>query len=113
MNRNNRYCVIMAGGSGTRFWPMSRNAKPKQFLDVADTGKTFIRQTFERFSRIVPKENILIVTGDRYRDIVMEQIPELDGANLLLEPYSRNTAPHACPDARRYPACAARAGDGP
>ena len=72
---------------------MSRNAKPKQFLDVADTGKTFIRQTFERFSRIVPKENILIVTGDRYRDIVMEQIPELDGANLLLEPYSRNTAP--------------------
>ena len=93
MNRENCYCVIMAGGSGTRFWPMSRNAKPKQFLDVADTGKTFIRQTFERFSRIVPKENILIVTGDRYRDIVMEQIPELDGANLLLEPYSRNTAP--------------------
>ena len=83
----------MAGGSGTRFWPMSRNAKPKQFLDVADTGKTFVRQTFERFSRIVPKENILVATAERYRDLVMEQIPELDSSNLLLEPYSRNTAP--------------------
>ena len=93
MNRENCYCVIMAGGSGTRFWPMSRTAKPKQFLDVADTGKTFIRQTFERFSKIVPQENILVVTGERYRDIVMEQLPELDSRNLLLEPYSRNTAP--------------------
>ena len=72
---------------------MSRNAKPKQFLDVADTGKTFVRQTFDRFSRIVPKENILVATAERYRDLVMEQIPELDSSNLLLEPYSRNTAP--------------------
>ena len=83
----------MAGGSGTRFWPLSRNAKPKQFLDVADTGKTFIQSTYERFLRVVPKENILIVTGDRYRDIVMEQLPDLAPENLLLEPYSRNTAP--------------------
>ena len=93
MNKNNCYCVIMAGGSGTRFWPVSRVAKPKQFLDVADTGKTFIRQTYDRFLKILPKENILIVTADKYRDLVMEQIPELDRSNLLLEPYARNTAP--------------------
>ena len=83
----------MAGGSGTRFWPMSRNTKPKQFLDVADTGKTFVSQTFERFSRIVPKENIIVVTAARYRDLMMAQIPELSSENLLLEPYNRNTAP--------------------
>lgn len=83
----------MAGGTGVRFWPVSRAAKPKQFLDVADTGKTFLRSTYERFRKVVPQDNILIVTGDRYRDIVMEQIPELDSKNLLLEPYSRNTAP--------------------
>ena len=87
------YCVIMAGGSGTRFWPLSRNARPKQFLDVADTGKTFIRHTFERFSKIVPQENILVVTARKYKEIVLEQIPELSEENLLLEPYSRNTAP--------------------
>ena len=83
----------MAGGSGTRFWPVSRTSKPKQFLDMAGTGKTFIQQTYERFLRIVPKENILIVTAAKYKDLVLEQIPELDGDNLLLEPYSRNTAP--------------------
>ena len=93
MNKNNCYCVILAGGPGTRFWPMSKVRKPKQFLDVADSGKTFIRQTFERFAKVVPQENILIVTAYRYRDLVMEQIPELDSNNLLLEPYTRNTAP--------------------
>ena len=93
MDKKNCYCVIMAGGSGTRFWPLSRNAKPKQFLDVADTGKTFIRHTFERFSMIVPQENIIVVTAGKYRDLVKEQIPELRDENLLLEPYSRNTAP--------------------
>lgn len=93
MNMNDCYCVIMAGGAGTRFWPLSKTSKPKQFLDVADTGKTFIRHTYERFSRIVPKENILVVTAARYGDLVREQIPELDGRNLLLEPYPRNTAP--------------------
>lgn len=83
----------MAGGNGIRIWPVSRNSKPKQFLDIADTGKTFIQNTFDRFSQIVPKENILIVTGERYRDLVMEQLPDLAPENLLLEPYSRNTAP--------------------
>lgn len=93
MNRQHRYCVIMAGGTGTRFWPISKVAKPKQFLDIADTGKTFIRSTYERFLKAVPKENIIIVTADRYRDLVLEQIPEFDPNNILLEPYSRNTAP--------------------
>lgn len=83
----------MAGGSGTRFWPVSRLSKPKQFLDMADTGKTFIRHTFDRFCRIVPMENIIIVTAEKFKDLVMEQIPELDSSNLLLEPYARNTAP--------------------
>lgn len=93
MDINNCYCVIMAGGAGTRFWPLSRIAKPKQFLDVADTGKTFLRHTYERFSKIFPCSNILVVTADRYKDIVAEQIPELTAENILLEPYSRNTAP--------------------
>ena len=93
MDRNNCYCVIMAGGAGTRFWPVSRTSKPKQFLDVADTGKTFIRHTYDRFLKILPKENILIATAEKYRDLVMEQIPDLDKSNLLLEPYTRNTAP--------------------
>ena len=83
----------MAGGSGTRFWPLSKASRPKQFLDVADTGKTFIRHTYERFSKIVPQENILVVTSERYCDLVREQIPELESKNLLLEPYMRNTAP--------------------
>jgi mannose-1-phosphate guanylyltransferase len=83
----------MAGGSGTRFWPVSRLSKPKQFLDMADTGKTFIRHTYDRFCKIVPQENILIVTAEKFKNLVLEQIPELDNCNLLLEPYARNTAP--------------------
>ncbi len=83
----------MAGGAGTRFWPLSRTAKPKQFLDVADTGKTFIRSTYERFLKVVPQENILIVTAAKYKDLVEAEIPELTKENLLLEPYARNTAP--------------------
>lgn len=93
MNIDNRYCVILAGGAGSRFWPLSQTAKPKQFLDVADTGKTFLRMTYERFSKIVPKGNIIVVTAEKYRDLVMDNIPELEEKNLLLEPYSRNTAP--------------------
>ena len=74
---SNTYCVIMAGGIGTRFWPMSRQVKPKQFLDILGTGKSFIRSTFERFAAIVPVENFLVVTNRRYRDLVLEHIPEL------------------------------------
>lgn len=83
----------MAGGAGTRFWPISRVARPKQFLDVAETGKTFIRHTYDRFLKILPKENILIATADKYKELVLEEIPDLASNNLLLEPYARNTAP--------------------
>lgn len=93
MNKDNRYCVIMAGGTANRFWPVSRETKPKQFLDISGTGKSFVRTTYERFSEIVPKENIIIVTLTRFAELVHTQIPELPEGNLLLEPYARNTAP--------------------
>lgn len=92
MNRNH-YCIIMAGGIGSRFWPVSRNARPKQFLDILGVGKTFLQQTFERFAKIMPVENILVVTSVQYRDLVKEQIPLVPDDNILLEPYRRNTAP--------------------
>lgn len=87
------YCVIMAGGIGSRFWPMSRTSKPKQFLDILGTGKTLIRQTFERFGKICPEENVLVVTSDIYKEQVHEQIPELTEDQILCEPKRRNTAP--------------------
>lgn len=90
---NKTYCVIMAGGKGTRFWPRSRKAKPKQFLDILGTGKTFIRSTYERFAHVVPKENFLVVTHQRYRDQVKKYLPELEDSQILCEPRSRNTAP--------------------
>lgn len=90
---HNFYCVIMAGGAGTRFWPMSKSNRPKQFLEVGNTGKTFLQNVFERFSRIVPQENIIVVTGDRFKDLVKEQLPQIENENILLEPYSRDTAP--------------------
>lgn len=83
----------MAGGIGSRFWPLSRKAKPKQFLDILDTGKTLIQQTFERFSKIIPVENFLIVTSVQYKDLVQKQLPELKESQILLEPFRRNTAP--------------------
>lgn len=90
---NNYYCIIMAGGTGTRFWPLSRAERPKQFLDVLGKGRTFLQSTFDRFVRIVPAENILVVTSDHYRDLVVEQLPEIPLDNILLEPFKRNTAP--------------------
>jgi mannose-1-phosphate guanylyltransferase len=87
------YCIIMAGGTGLRFWPLARNGKPKQFLDLFGTGKTFLQATYDRFSKIIPKDNILVVTLSKYKDIVKEQIPSLKEENLLLEPYGRNTTP--------------------
>ncbi len=90
---NNTYCVIMAGGIGSRFWPMSRRSKPKQFLDILGTGKSFIRATFERFAAIVPAENFLVVTNCSYKDLVLEHIPELGEHQVLCEPIGRNTAP--------------------
>ena len=87
------YCVIMAGGVGSRFWPLSRKVMPKQFLDILGTGRTLIQQTFERFSSFIPKENILVVTSASYKELVMEQLPELGQNQILLEPFRRNTAP--------------------
>jgi len=92
MNKNH-YCIIMAGGIGSRFWPMSRQSRPKQFIDILGVGRTFLQMTFERYAKIVPAENILVVTAERYKDLVREQLPQLPVENILLEPYKRNTAP--------------------
>ena len=89
----NRYCIIMAGGVGTRFWPLSRQNKPKQFLDILGTGKSFIRHTYERFAKMVPAENFLVVTNDKYKSLVLEHIPEIGEKQVLCEPVGRNTAP--------------------
>lgn len=89
----NIYCVIMAGGVGSRFWPMSREDKPKQFIDILGVGKTFIRQTYERFAPMVRDENFIVVTSNKYKDLVLEQIPELNPSQVLCEPMRRNTAP--------------------
>ena len=90
---NNNYCIIMAGGVGSRFWPLSRKAKPKQFLDITGTGKTLIQQTYQRFAKIIPPENFLIVTNTNYKHLVMEQLPQLKEEQVLTEPLRRNTAP--------------------
>ncbi len=90
---NNKYCVIMAGGIGSRFWPISRTSRPKQFLDILGTGKSFIRHTYERFAKIVPPENFLVVTNQSYASLVLEEIPELKPHQVLGEPLGRNTAP--------------------
>jgi mannose-1-phosphate guanylyltransferase len=85
--------VIMAGGTGTRFWPYSRNDKPKQFLDVTNTGRTLLQMTFDRFSSFVDADNIYIVSNDRYAEVISEQLPQMKLDNILLEPLKRNTAP--------------------
>ncbi|HVZ55786.1 MAG TPA: mannose-1-phosphate guanylyltransferase [Chitinophagaceae bacterium] len=87
------YVAIMAGGIGSRFWPMSRLNYPKQFLDVLHTGKTLIQQTYERYSRVVPPENIFVVTSQEYASLVASQLPQLPTQNILGEPYRKNTAP--------------------
>ena len=83
----------MAGGIGSRFWPNSRNSRPKQFLDILGTGKSLIRMTFERFSSICPTENVYVVTNEEYGSLVAEELPELSPEQILLEPFRRNTAP--------------------
>ena len=90
---SNKYCVIMAGGIGTRFWPKSRQSMPKQFLDILGTGKSFIRHTYARFAKMVPAENFLVVTNDKYKSLVLEHIPEIGEKQVLCEPVGRNTAP--------------------
>lgn len=93
---NTHYCVIMAGGIGSRFWPLSTQTKPKQFLDILGTGKTLLQQTYDRMKKVIDPENILIVTNKQYKELVAEQLPELAEENILLEPSRRNTAPCIC-----------------
>ena len=83
----------MAGGVGARFWPYSRNSRPKQFLDFLGTGRSLLQMTYDRMIKLVPKENILIVTNKTYRDMVLEQLPLVTARQVLLEPARRNTAP--------------------
>jgi len=90
---SNHYVAIMAGGIGSRFWPMSRTSYPKQFLDILNMGRTLIQGTYDRFSKFIPKENIYIVTAEEYVEIVKEQLPELPVANIVSEPSRKNTAP--------------------
>lgn len=93
------YCVIMAGGIGSRFWPLSKTSRPKQFIDILGTGETFIQQTYRRFRKVCDPQNYLIVTNAIYKDLVLEQLPELNEDQVLCEPLRRNTAPciaYAC-----------------
>ena len=93
MNNQHTHLVIMAGGIGSRFWPMSTPECPKQFVDVLGTGRTFIQMTVDRFKGLIPAENVWVVTSQAYREQVMEQLPEVPVGNILLEPCRRNTAP--------------------
>ena len=93
MQNKNHYVAIMAGGIGSRFWPMSRTALPKQFLDVLNTGKTLVQWTYERYAKFIPAENIFIVTSEEYVEIVKQQLPLLPVENILAEPSKKNTAP--------------------
>lgn len=92
MNKN-YYAVLMAGGVGSRFWPISTTENPKQFHDMLGTGTTLIQKTFQRLNKFVPTENILILTNERYNDLVMEQLPMVKQEQVVLEPAMRNTAP--------------------
>lgn len=96
---NNIYCVIMAGGIGSRFWPLSKSSRPKQFIDILGTGETLIQQTFRRLNKICPAENFLVVTNLDYKEMVLQQLPLLKKEQILSEPLRRNTAPciaYAC-----------------
>ena len=89
----NNYCVILAGGKGRRLWPCSREERPKQFVDFFGTGRTALQQTYDRFARILPPENIFVNTNEEYADLVREQLPQLDASRMLAEPIHRGTAP--------------------
>ena len=93
MNSKLNHLIIMAGGVGSRFWPMSTPEKPKQFIDVLGIGKSLIQLTVERFETVIPIENVWIVTSEKYKSIVREQLPDIPESQILLEPCMRNTAP--------------------
>lgn len=87
------YVIIMAGGIGTRFWPVSKKSFPKQFMDILGTGKSLIRQTFDRFNQFIDERNIYVVTNEEYTDLVLEHIPNITKEQILEEPLGKNTAP--------------------
>ena len=91
--QSNKHVVIMAGGVGSRFWPMSVAEKPKQFIDVLGCGRSLIQLTYDRFKDVCPSENVWVVTSEMYKDIVKEQLPDVPVSHILLEPCRRNTAP--------------------
>ncbi|MBQ4367217.1 MAG: mannose-1-phosphate guanylyltransferase [Muribaculaceae bacterium] len=93
MNKSNRYCVIMCGGVGSRFWPYSRQDRPKQFIDFLGTGRSLLQMSVDRVAGIVPPENIFMLTNEQYAPIIREQFPEMSDSQILLEPCRRNTAP--------------------
>jgi len=93
MKNDNNFAIIMAGGIGSRFWPLSNETKPKQFIDILGTGKTLIQQTFNRLKQVCPEKNILVVTSNNYVTLVKEQLKGISENNILAEPYRRNTAP--------------------
>ena len=93
MENRHRYCVIMCGGIGSRFWPYSRTSLPKQFIDFLGTGRSLLQMSYDRVLPIVPKENIIIVTNEAYAPLVKQQLTDLSDDSILLEPARRNTAP--------------------
>lgn len=95
-NREHRYCVIMCGGVGSRFWPFSRTSRPKQFLDFFGTGRSLLQLTYDRMLPLIDPEHIVLVTNSAYYDIIREQLPDVRKDNILLEPARRNTAPCVC-----------------
>ncbi|MDR2918704.1 MAG: mannose-1-phosphate guanylyltransferase [Tannerella sp.] len=101
----NKYCVIMGGGIGSRFWPFSREDNPKQFLDFFGIGRSLLQMTVDRFAKIIPMEYIYIVTNQRYADLVKKQLPLLRNDQILLEPTRRNTAPCIAYAAYHIKAC--------
>lgn len=99
------YCVIMGGGIGSRFWPFSRESYPKQFLDFFGTGRSLLQMTFDRFNKIIPTENIYIVSNEKYASLIKQQLPELSDEQILMEPTRRNTAPCIAYAAYHIKAC--------
>ncbi|WP_373397210.1 sugar phosphate nucleotidyltransferase [Algoriphagus halophilus] len=93
MKNQNNYVAIMAGGVGSRFWPMSKTSYPKQFLDILNTGRTLIQSTYDRFSPFIPEENMFVVTSAEYVEIVKAQLPQLPEENIVAEPERKTQLP--------------------
>lgn len=91
--KDNYYAIIMAGGVGSRFWPASKASNPKQFIDILGVGETLFQTTFKRLSRLIPAENIYVLTNEKYVDMIKDQVPQIKNEQIVPEPEMRNTAP--------------------